>query len=197
MAENPVKSSLLRLFLAIPFHDIFLQEISQTLDLLRGKIPDIKWVSVEQVHLTLHFFGSTPASQIELIDPAMRKIASLYTPMPVVLDRIGGFPNLKRPNVLWLGVKETSGRLLSLFKTIQKELNGLGFTIEHRSFHPHVTLGRFKKRGFDVENILATCPTPFSDIEKKVNHFVLYQSHCLPEGARYEILRKYPLAKKA
>ena len=36
-------------------------------------------------------------------------------------------------------------------------------------------------------------PTP----ERTADHFVLFQSHCLPEGARYEALKIYPLSKKA
>ena len=193
MADDPLKQPSLRLFLAIPFHQIFYQEISRILDSLRYKISGVKWVAAEQVHLTLHFFGSTPASQIEPIDAAMRSLSPFFAPMTLSLNQIGGFPALKRPNILWVGVQEKTGGLLALVRAIQKKLKTMGFAIDSRSFNPHVTIGRVKQSK-EIETVLEKCRFEFPSAEKQIDHFILFQSHCLPGGARYESLKKYPFS---
>ena len=196
MAEDPLKLSPVRSFLAIPLEDIFHKELDRILELLRGEVPGVRWVKPEQVHLTLHFFGSIPTSAIERINLSMQKVASSFDPLELSMDRFGGFPDLKNPNILWLGVHEGTGRLFLLQSAIQEEIRTLGFEIETRPFHPHVTIGRIKGK---VENLGPPCEKilfEFPTVEKTADHFVLYQSHCLPEGVRYDVLKTYPLSKK-
>lgn len=196
MAENPLTVASKRLFLAIPLHESFSQEVRSLLELVGRKIPDVKWVRPEQVHLTLHFFGSTPESEIEKIDRVMKQIASRFKPISVALDQIGGFPSLRQPHVIWLGVQEKTGQLLSLYERIQQGVQHLGFEVENRPFHPHVTLGRAKKRTNNSESLLSKLKLNLPTQEKIFESFGLYQSHCLPEGARYEILKSYSLSSK-
>ncbi len=197
MAEDPLKKAAARVFLAIPLHEIFHQEIENLLRPLYRKIPGVRWTEPRQVHLTLHFFGAVPAKEIELIDLSSKKIASLFSPLELGLNRIGGFPSLERPNIIWLGVEEHSGRLLSLQKAIQGEVRTLGFKTEARPFQPHATIGRVKRKSQDLGPLVAKAGRELPAPARTADHFVLYQSHCLPEGVRYEVLRTYPLSKKA
>lgn len=195
MADDPVKDPSLRLFLAIPFHDLFCQEIGPMLDRLSRRIPDVKWIRPEQSHLTIHFFGATPASDLARIDQAMIRVAACYGPLEFCLERLGGFPDLKRPNVIWLDVRERTGELLAFHRAVQNEVTRLGLPVEHRPFHAHVTLGRVKKRVVDLETSIAKLGFKLPTAENSLDHFNLYQSHCLADGARYEILKTYSLAK--
>jgi RNA 2',3'-cyclic 3'-phosphodiesterase len=197
MAEDPLKQAPARVFLAIPLHDIFHQEIKSLLGPLRREIPGVRWVEPRQVHLTLHFFGPVSKKELEPIHLSSKKIASLFSPLKLSLNRIGGFPNLKRPDIVWIGVAEPSGRLSSLQKAIQGDIRTLGFMPEARPFLPHLTIGRVKWKSQDLEPLLAKFPFQWPTPEKTADHFALYQSHNLPEGVRYEILKTYPLSKKA
>jgi 2'-5' RNA ligase len=197
MAENPLKRATARIFLAIPLHEIFHREVESFLRPLRRDISGVRWIESRYFHLTLHFFGSVPAKEIEWIHPSAKKIASLFSPLKLNLDRIGGFPSLEKPNIVWLGVGEPSGRLLSLQKAIQGEVRTLGFETEARPFQPHATIGRVKRKIKDLPVLLTNLRLELPTPEKTVDHFALYQSHCLPEGVRYEILETYPLSKKA
>jgi len=197
MAEDPLKQTAARVFLAIPLHGIFPQEIENILRPFRREISGVRWAEPRQVHLTLHFFGSVPAKEVELIHLFSKKVASLFSPFKLTLDRIGGFPNLEKPDIVWLGIEERAGRLLSLQKAIQGEVQTLGFRTEARPFQPHATIGRVKRKSRDLGPLLARIPLALPTLEKTADHFALYQSYCLPEGVRYEILEKYPLAKKA
>ena len=196
MAEDPLKKAPARVFLAIPLHGIYRQEMENILRPLRREIPGVRWVEPRQVHLTLHFFGPVSAAEIELIHLSSRKVASLFSPLKLRLDRIGGFPSLERPDLVWLGVEEPTGRLLSLQKALQGEVRTLGFKTEARPFQPHVTIGRVKRKSQDLKPLLAKVLFAWPTSEKIADHFVLFQSHNLPEGVRYEILRTYPLSKK-
>lgn len=197
MADDPLKHGKRRVFLAIPLHEIFHQEIERILRPLRLQIPGVRWVKPQQAHLTLHFFGSVPAQEIELIDVSSKKVASLFSPFKLSLGRIGGFPSLERPDIIWLGVGEPAGRLLSLQKAIQGEVRTLGFNPEARPFQPHTTIGRVKKKVPDLGSFFSKDPFEFPTAEKTADHFVLFQSHCFPEGARYEVLKTYPFTQKA
>ncbi len=78
MAEDPLKKAPARVFLAIPLHGIYRQEMENILRPLRREIPGVRWVEPRQVHLTLHFFGPVSAAEIELIHLSSRKVASLF-----------------------------------------------------------------------------------------------------------------------
>jgi 2'-5' RNA ligase len=197
MAEDSLSQASARVFLAIPLQRIFLQEIESLIRPLRREIPGVRWVDPRQVHLTLHFFGSVPREEIDLIHRFSKKVALLFSPLKLRMDRIGGFPSLKRPDIVWLGVEERRGQLLSLQRALQGEVQTLGFRTEARPFQAHATIGRVKKKNRDLEPLLAKIPFALPTLEKSEDHFALYQSFCLPEGVRYEILETYPLSKKA
>jgi RNA 2',3'-cyclic 3'-phosphodiesterase len=196
MAEDPLKKAPARIFLAIPLDEIFHHEIENLLLPLRREISGVRWSGAGQIHMTLHFFGAVSRQEIELIHLSSQKIASLFSPLKLSLDRIGGFPGLEKPDIIWLGVEEPSGRLLSLQKAIEGEVRTLGFKTEARAFEPHVTLGRVKWKSQELKPLLAKIPSGLPTPEKTVDHFSLYQSHYLPEGVRYEILKTYSLSKK-
>ena len=197
MAEAPLKRAPVRAFLAIPLHEIFPREIEKLLRPLDREIPGVRWVKPSQVHLTLHFFGPIHAKEIELIDVSSKKVASLFSPLELSIGTVGAFPSLENPDIIWLGVGEKTGNLLSLQKAIYGEAQSLGFRIDTRPFYPHATIGRVKRKGADLKPLLATSSLEFKVPEKIADHFVLFQSLCLPEGARYEVLKTYPLTKKA
>lgn len=195
MADDPVNDPSPRLFLALPFHDIFSREIGLILGRLTRRMPDVRWVRAAQIHLTLHFFGATPAAAIERIDQAMGRVAKRFSPFGVTLEKIGGFPDLKRPNVIWVGVRDQNQELESLYRAVRGEVSQLGFPVESRPFQAHVTLGRVKKKIADAESILSKPGVEFPTAVKILDRFHLYQSHCLPDGARYEILKHYAFTK--
>ena len=187
----------LRLFLAVPLKQIFLQEIKDVLAKLKAKVPGVKWVEPEQVHITLHFFGDVPASDVDRISSAMQEILPQFWPVNIRLSGVGGFPDLKRPRVIWLGLEEESGGLSKLHQAVQAKVRQLGFEIEPRSFKPHATLGRVKKvpHGFSFCEEFPKIEPIVPPAEQSLDHFVLFQSKLLPQGAKYEILKTFPLTQ--
>lgn len=191
MAGDSLSEATLRIFIAIPFHEAFQHEIDVVLRRLSDRLSHVKWIKSEQAHLTLHFFGDTPASEIGRLDQRLRGLEGQGGSFQFCLTGVGGFPSLDHPQVIWLGTEEISGKLTGLVSRLRGEISQLGFQIDRRPFHPHVTLGRAKKKLNGAGEVIAKLGFKFASEPKSFNCFHLYQSHLCPDGARYEILKTY------
>jgi 2'-5' RNA ligase len=102
--------------------------------------------AVEDLHLTLQFLGPTPQSDIAPIGRALQSVAAEHAPVEVTYPRIGAFPDVRRPRVLWAGVEAPAGALGELARALGAALEPLGYRPERRAFHAHVTLARVHRR---------------------------------------------------
>lgn len=182
----------LRAFLALPLSRLFSHELSPFMDELRRDYPDIRWVLPTEVHLTLHFFGSVAPEEIEKISKAVGPLTKNASPIELYLERIGGFPNLGRPRVIWVGFGGDVADLKTFHHALEQNLCAAGFESEKHEFKPHLTLGRVRegRRPPDLSSITFTVTS-----RKKIGEIVLFQSHLTPQGAHYEALAAYPFSK--
>jgi RNA 2',3'-cyclic 3'-phosphodiesterase len=118
---------------------INLQEI-----LRAGDPTGAKWVDPESIHLTLKFLGNVEPSIIETIIQTLHEATQNIPPFQLEIKGLGAFPNLKRPQVIWLGLDGDLDRLQTLQKQVESGLVPLGFPAEGRSFTPHLTLARLR-----------------------------------------------------
>lgn len=107
--------------------------------------PYVKWVGTDGIHLTLKFLGNVPAGKIGSIQKAMETACSGIPPFQLELRDTGAFPNLKRVQVIWVGVSGDTEKLSLLQKRIDSALSPLGFAVEARPFTPHLTLARLRE----------------------------------------------------
>ncbi|MBF0542755.1 MAG: RNA 2',3'-cyclic phosphodiesterase [Nitrospirae bacterium] len=103
----------------------------------------IKWISPENLHITLKFLGDISVEDINGIKQILSDIASKTQPFEISLNRIGCFPNIKHPNVVWIGIND-NGRLSDIFRDIDYRLSEIDIKKDDRSFSPHLTIGRIK-----------------------------------------------------
>lgn len=181
----------MRVFLALPLSPDFDEEISPLLSRLERDFPQVRWVSSGNIHLTLHFFGSVSSEEIRNISAIMHTEASGFGPVEIFLEGMGGFPNLLRPRVIWVGVRGETERLQILQARFEKRFEGAGFRCEERSFKPHLTLGRVKEERPAVGLEAIKLPSTQSH---KIEKLILCNSTLMPKGARYETLETYSLA---
>jgi len=145
-------SEQIRSFIAIELP----QNVKDGLARLRGELeraehPFVKWVNPEAIHLTLKFLGNIPFKQVAEITKAIEEASKGTHPFHLEISGLGGFPNLKQPRVLWVGISGEIDKLLSLQRNIDSALTPLGFAKEERPFVPHLTLARIKERAAPVE----------------------------------------------
>ena len=106
----------------------------------------VRWSAPDNIHLTLHFLGEvTPADFIKL-DQALKAMPLPYLPFSLNIGGLGGFPNLRRPRVIWVGLPGDIHQLLMIQQEVETLLKQtIGFKPEDRPYSPHLTLGRVKQ----------------------------------------------------
>lgn len=118
-------------------------------------------------------------------------------PFSLSVEGVGGFPNLKTPRVVWVGVNRNEA-LYKLQKNIEERLSKIGFEKEVKPFHPHLTLCRIRTIGDSKElGKAVTELNPEINLDFKVNSFRLYKSVLSPKGAEYTVLNEIFLGNKA
>ena len=109
---------------------------------------DVKPTKINQIHFTLQFLGEIDEELCEKVKDVLRTIA--FSQFDLSLKGIGGFPNLKNPRVIWIGVdKKGAEKLIELAKEIEMKLTPLGFE-KDRKFKPHLTVLRVKHKVGDI-----------------------------------------------
>ncbi len=109
-----------------------------------GSQAPVKWVDPDGVHLTLKFLGGVDAAKIAPISAAMAEAAKGVPPFSLRVEGLGAFPNLRRVQVVWVGVSGEVDKLADLQQRLENNLAQLGFAPEKRRFTPHLTLARVR-----------------------------------------------------
>ena len=175
----------MRLFVAIALPD----DVAQSLAVLQAGVPGARWLTREQLHLTLRFIGEVDGREGVAIDDAL---ASISAPaFSVELKGVGSFGG-KHPHALWAGVA-SNGALLHLQRKIESALQRIGLEADGRKYTPHVSLAKLKgtQNGrvldFLADHALYASP-PFA-----VDNFILYSSLLTANGSIYRAEKSYRL----
>jgi len=182
----------MRLFIAVELDHPGKRALSKLIERIERLPGKVRWCRSNQMHLTLSFLGSTPAERVAEIAQAMERAvraaghAGPVGPFEFGLRGLGGFPNLRRPKVLWVGVDEPTGALCRLQAALTAELTALGIALEDRPFSPHITLGRVKQldRRGDYEAILSP-QSDFTGPDQLAEQLLLISSEMHPDGPHY------------
>jgi 2'-5' RNA ligase len=126
------------------------EEVKRRLRLEEFKSVRIAWVQPGSIHLTVKFLGDI---EERLVDPLREAVSSLTqsrSAIQVSIERLGAFPHLQQPRVLWAGPSEVWNqgedceRLAALHQSIEEAWMSLGFDPDDRPLSPHLTLARVK-----------------------------------------------------
>ncbi|MEW6109799.1 MAG: RNA 2',3'-cyclic phosphodiesterase [Nitrospirota bacterium] len=186
----------IRCFICIEFPESVKQSIGDVIDILRKSGADIRWVSPENIHLTLKFLGQTDESLITPIKDSLHKKVLPYGSFYIKISGVGYFPDSKRPRVIWAGVEE-SELLKKLSRDIEEEMLKFGYENEKKAFSPHLTIGRVRsqKRIAEVlKRLDEFSKSDFGNIE--INNIILMKSELKPAGAQYYRLAEIPFGRR-
>ncbi len=182
------EAGLVRAFIALETSPDAKQEILSLQEKLRTfHGARVSWVRSEGVHLTLKFLGDVKTELLLDIEKLIEDCASRISPFEVTTTVTGGFPNLSKPRVLWVGL-DGGEQLGQLHKDIDNALSSLGFERERKRFHPHLTIGRVRSidRGSELNEYFGN--HDFPHIGWLVNRVRLMSSILKPGGAEYREL---------
>ncbi len=179
-----------RCFIAIELPDEIKAGLSQLQSQLKsGSQTSVKWVDPYSIHLTLKFLGSVAANRMDEITVAMGEATQGVSPFQLEVKDLGVFPNLRRVQVVWVGIRGEVDKLARLQQRLESNLAGLGFAPEGRRFTPHLTLARVRDRASpdERERLGQTiADTKFeADYSFPVEAISLVRSQLTREGAIY------------
>lgn len=153
----------------------------------------IKWVDIDNIHITLKFYGETDEIRIPEISDKLKTIASNYSNFIIEIKNIGVFGSEYKPRLIWLGITENK-QLSMLAYDILSEMHKLGFKQDRQNFVPHITLGRIKYIEDKVRFQQVIDQYKFKEIQKQeVLGLSLYESILKPTGPEYKVIEEFHL----
>jgi 2'-5' RNA ligase len=167
VSSNADQPMVERLFVALPLPESLRESLAQVQEELRAVVPSrsCAWVKPEAMHLTLRFLGNVDSNQREALIRELGASLSGQRQLRLQAERLGCFPNLRHPRVLWAWVHDQgepeahsagSGQAKGL-KCLQRAVSmaSAAFTQQAEEpalrlsngprFHGHITLARVKQ----------------------------------------------------
>jgi 2'-5' RNA ligase len=182
----------MRLFIAVDLPEDIKKKITSIINEIKAKDTDVKFVELENLHITLKFLGEVGDEKKEEINNILSSVAAKFNTFEVETDGLGYFGTPNFIKVLWLGLSSGKEKLIELIKELDNKLNYIRPNEYQPS--PHITLGRVQS-GKNREVLLKV-------IEKYRNtemgkftaeKIVLKQSTLTRDGPVYTDLNTFPL----
>lgn len=185
-----------RAFIAIDVDDAVSEHAGELRERLRQAGANVKWVERNRFHLTLKFLGDITDQEIAWVCSRVGGVAKATPAFQLGFRGAGAFPKPETPRTVWLGVDEGADSLIRLQDDLEKQLEEGRFPRETRRFHPHLTLGRVKGSGPEVQRLvdLIAKYERFDAGGSPVAELVVYASELRRTGPDYTVLSRSPLS---
>lgn len=178
-----------RLFVALDLPPVIKSRLATLIDAVRPVVPDARWVSPANLHLTLSFLGRVEPSRIPGVAHALGTAVSGLVDFPLTLDGTGAFPSARRARVVWVGLSDPAGGLRALVALVRESLRSLGFE-DDRPFQAHVTLARLRNPA------PVTIPESVTPLRFMADRVTLFESQLGGGGPRYVPVAVFPFRRE-
>jgi len=186
----------MRLFIAAEFEPALKDSVIDAIARARIASPPWRWVARENIHVTLKFLGDTPDEDVDILAETVSHACSEVPAFDIQLGKLGGFPSLKRPRVLFYEVTKGASELTSLAARIEAALfEELSIPKEERPFRAHATVARVKNPiPPEIAARLEKAP-PVEGGSQRFEKVSLMASELHREGAIYRLVKGIALAE--
>ncbi len=182
------KGRMIRLFTALSVPD----EVAGALTRRQTGLPGANWRTVDQMHITLAFYGEVDERRADDLSVELERAAT-GGPFEIALSGVGAFGDGHRTHAIWAGVA-ASERLSVLAGRCRSAAERAAISIERRDYRPHLTLAYLKPQAdpdrigawIADHNLLRSPPI-------RIERFGLYSSVLTQGGSRYDLEREYKL----
>lgn len=187
-----------RTFCAVELPDEVRERLREHVRRLREAVPEAaaSWTRIENIHLTLKFFGNVAAARIPAISAAVARAIKESAAFRIGVGGTGVFPKPSRAQVLWIGVSDPSGQLSSLQRQLENECAKKGFEKEDRAYRPHLTIARLRKPEGARRLADTHLQMKFDPVEIEINELVVFRSELSSKGSRYTAISKHQLSPR-
>jgi RNA 2',3'-cyclic 3'-phosphodiesterase len=184
----------MRTFIAIEIPSEVRSALVALQDDLRRAGADVSWTRPENIHLTLRFLGEVDERRIGEVERVCVDSAAEFRPFTLRLNDTGVFPNARQPRVLWAGLAGEIEKAVEMRKRLNDGLALIGFELEEKDFHPHLTIGRVKSNKNARELLALASARQVPALSFVVTEIVLMKSELHPAGARYTPIAKVSMS---
>ena len=188
-----------RLFIAVTIPEEIQSKIEEAQAELRRALPEhgVRWTRRDQFHLTLRFLGDVEATRVEALGEAIQGACRGFGALHLRAGRIGFFPDLRYPRVVWVGVQDQAEQLPRVQEAVERATREFTTEAKEGQFTGHVTLARIKGIKRPEADALGKAATGMA--ERLFGQWTAYQvelmrSELLPQGARHTSLASIALA---
>jgi 2'-5' RNA ligase len=201
-AHGPAGISTIRAFVSVELPHTARLLLHEEIFLLRKAGGRASWVRPEHLHLTLRFLGEITQEQKEAFSRHLRDLCANTPPMQLAVEGFGAFPNVRKPAVIWAGIRQVAGDLAGLQQKIEQAALGIGLDPDNKPFHPHVTLARIRELAGAAGLVQAVKdradgPVPVFGDEFQAAAVALFRSDLKPGGPEHTRLEEFPLSCKS
>ena len=183
----------MRTFIALETPEPIRKKIHQLQARLAEANAEVRWESIDKLHATVKFLGDVDERNMPEVLSRIESTSKAYRTFDLRLHQLGCFPNQYQPRIIWLGCLNTNGVLDLLKISLDNELSTLGFEIEARAFHPHITLGRVKGQQHIYHLTSMMEKLTFEPQHFEVDEVVVVKSELKPGGSEYSPLLRVRL----
>lgn len=174
-----------RLFIAIrppePIRDMLIDAMDEG--------PGLGWVGEDNLHLTLRFVGEVDRRQADEIASSLEQLRA--APFALRIKGIGRFDR-RSGGALWAGI-DPHKPVAALAAKVDRACVIAGLEAEHRAFHPHVTLARYRSSNAGAARDFERAHADLASPPFAVESLTLFESHLSRHGAHYDDVATYPL----
>ena len=193
-------SEQLRLFIAVSVPEEVKANVERAQEEIRHDLnsKNVRWTRSDQFHLTLKFLGSVESSRVGDLVAALSNACKRFSPLQLRAEKVGCFPHLLAPRILWVGISDENDQLLPLQNAI--EAATLSFTTEqrHEKFTGHITLARIQAMHRSNAEILRPLVERYSTRVLgawTAHQLELFRSELSPQGAKHSVIATSPLTQ--
>jgi RNA 2',3'-cyclic 3'-phosphodiesterase len=191
----PEARTTLRVFFAVELPDVLRARVAERITFLRSRFAQVRasWERPEKLHVTLKFIGEIEPGRVEDLKRAGERAVEGTGPFDLSVEGAGSFPPRGNPRVLWLGIRDDSGRLAFMQHALEAACADTGFAREQRAFKPHLTLARLRAPQGAAELAAVHREACFEPQGFRVAWLILMRSELGPGGSRYTPLARHAL----
>ena len=194
-AENTDGTRQWRMFCAFELPQTLRRAISDHAQRVREAVPEAaaSWSRPENVHLTVKFFGNVDQARVPVISAAAARAAKEFSALEIEVGKTGVFPRPSRPQVLWIGVNDSSGALAKVQQRLEDEFASEGFPKENRPLRPHLTIARIRRPQNANQLAQIHLGLPFTDVAVRFDELILFRSELSSKGSKYTAISRHRL----
>ena len=188
---------MLRLFIAVDVSVSVVERLTILQQAVASRLGDanVRWVAAPDIHVTLKYLGDVHEATIPMLDDALTRLAKPLFPFEVRCCRVGAYPDLDAPLLIWAGLDDTGAEVMGLLRqTIERDLVEMGFAQDDREYKPHLTLGRLRGRNHNAKQHIEE----FVNLDfgsSFVKDIVLFESRLTERGPEYLVRRRFALGE--